>query len=56
LLIIPIRNVDGIYTALKDSEILAKVLEQGLEEEYLSEKKFIIRLFVSIKDKIITRG
>ena len=52
LSIVPIRNVDDVYTALKDSETLAKVLEQGLEEEYLSAKEFIINLFMNIKDKI----
>jgi hypothetical protein len=52
LSIVPIRNVDDVYTALKDSETLAKVLEQGLEEEYLSEKEFIIKLFMNIKDNI----
>lgn len=52
LSIVPIRNVDDVYAALKDSEALARVLNQGLEEEYLSEKEFIIRLFMSIKDKI----
>lgn len=49
---VPIRNVDDVYNALKDGETLAKILEQGLEEEYLSEKEFIIKLFMSIKDKI----
>ena len=52
LSIVPIRNVDDVYTALKDGKTLAKVLEQGLEEEYLSEKEFILKLFISIKDKI----
>jgi len=49
--IVPIRNVNDVYTALKDSETLAKVLEQGLEE-YLSEKEFIIKLFMNIKDNV----
>ena len=52
LSIVPIRNVDDVYTVLKDDETLAKILEQGLEEEYLSGKDFIIKLFMSIKDKI----
>lgn len=51
-MLISIRNIDDVYAALKDSEILAKVLGQGLEEEYLSRKEFIIRLFMSKKDKI----
>lgn len=50
--IVPIRNVNDVYNALKDGETLSKILEQGLEEEYQSEKKFIIKLFMSIKDKI----
>jgi hypothetical protein len=52
LTIVPIRNVDDVSNALKDSETLARVLNQGLEEEYLSEREFIIKLFMSIKDKI----
>jgi hypothetical protein len=52
LSIVPIRNVDDVYAALKDGDILAKVLEKGLEEQYLSKKEFIVKLFMSIKDKI----
>ncbi len=52
LSITPIRNVDDVYAALRDSETLAKVLEQGLGEEYLSKKEVIIKLFMSIKDNI----
>jgi hypothetical protein len=42
----------SIVPILKDGETLSKILEQGLEEEYQSEKEFIIKLFMSIKDKI----
>jgi hypothetical protein len=52
LSVVPIRNVDDVYTALKDGDTLAKVLEQGLEEQYLSKKEFIIYMLMSIKDKI----
>ena len=52
LSIVPIRNVDDVYAALKDGDTLAKVLEQGLEEQYLSRKESIVKLFMSIKDKI----
>ena len=52
LSIVPIRNVDDVYAALKDGDTLAKILEQGLEEQYLSRKESIVKLFMSIKDKI----
>ena len=51
LSIVPIRNVDDVYAALKDGDILSKVLEQGLEEQYLSMKEFIVKGFMSKKDK-----
>jgi hypothetical protein len=51
LSIVPIRNVDDIFAALKDSDTLAKVLEQGLEEQYLSMKDSIVEQFMSKKDK-----
>jgi hypothetical protein len=51
LSIIPIRNVDDVYVALKDGDILSKVLEQGLEEQYLSMKESIVKLFMIKKDK-----
>ena len=52
LSIVPIRNIDDVCAALKDRDTLAKVLEQGLEEEHLPEKEFIVKLFMRIKDKI----
>jgi hypothetical protein len=52
LSIVPIRNVDDVFAALKDGDTLAKVLEQGLEEQYLSRKEPIVKNFMSIKDKI----
>jgi hypothetical protein len=52
LSIVPIRNVDDVYAALKDGDTLAKILEQGLEEQYLSWKESIVKLFMSVKDKI----
>jgi hypothetical protein len=52
LSIVPIRNVDDVYAALKDGNTLAKILEQGLEEQYLSWKESIVKLFMSVKDKI----
>jgi len=41
-----------VYHALNDSEILTKVLEQGLEDEYRSEVNSFVKLFMGIKDKI----
>jgi hypothetical protein len=52
LSIVPIRNVDDVFAALKDGDTLTKVLEQGLEEQYLSRKEPIVKNFMSIKDKI----
>jgi hypothetical protein len=52
LSLVPIRNVDDVYHALINSEILIKVLEQGLEDEYRCERDFFVNLFMSIKDKI----
>ena len=52
LSIVPIRNVDDVYEALKDGDTLAKILEQGLEEQYLSWKESIVKRFMSVKDKI----
>jgi hypothetical protein len=51
LSIVPIRNVDDVFSALKDGNTLSKVLEQGLEEQYLSMKEFIVKEFMSKKDK-----
>lgn len=51
LSIVPIRNVDDVFAALKDGETLSKVLEQGLEEQYLSMKERIVKEFMSKKDK-----
>jgi hypothetical protein len=49
---VQIRNVDDIYAALKDGDTLAKVLEQGLEEQYLSRKELIVKKFMNWRDKI----
>jgi hypothetical protein len=49
---VPIRNVQDVYNALTDRETLNKVLEQGLDEEYLRYKDQLIEFFMSIKDRI----
>jgi hypothetical protein len=36
---------------LKDGDTLAKVLEQGLEEQYLPMKESIVKEFMSKRDK-----
>jgi hypothetical protein len=51
LSIVPIRNVDDVYASLKDGDTLNKVLEQGLEEQYLSMKESIVKQFISKSDK-----
>jgi hypothetical protein len=52
LSIVPIRNVDDVCAALKEGDTLAKILEQGLEEQYLSKKELIVENFMKTKDKI----
>jgi hypothetical protein len=52
LSVIPIRNIDDVYAALKDGDTLAKVLEQGLEEQALPWKESIVKFFMRMKDKI----
>jgi hypothetical protein len=52
LSIVRIRNVDDVYAALTDGDTLAKVLEQGLEEQALPWKESIVKFFMRIKDKI----
>jgi hypothetical protein len=49
---VPIRNADNIYHALTDRETLAKVLEQGLDEEYQKYKGDIVNFFMCIKNGI----
>jgi hypothetical protein len=52
LSVVPIRNIDDVYAALKDGDTLAKVLEQGLEEQALPWKESLVKFFMRMKDKI----
>ena len=50
---VPIRNVQDVYNALTDREILNKVLEQRLNsEEYRRHRDELVNLFMGLKDKV----
>jgi hypothetical protein len=49
---VPIRNVEDVYNALTDREMLNAILQQGLDEEHQKHKDKIVELFMSIKDKV----
>jgi hypothetical protein len=49
---VPIRNVQDVYNALTDRDILDKLLQQGLEEEDKQYKDELVDFFMSIKDKV----
>jgi hypothetical protein len=49
---VPIRNVQDVYNALTDRDTFDKLLQEGLEEEYLQHKEELIEFFMSIKDKV----
>jgi hypothetical protein len=49
---VTIRSHKDIYHALTDTEILGKLLEQGLDEEHQENKDDIIKFLMSIKDCI----
>jgi len=48
----PIRNEEDVYNALTNGEILDKVLEQGLDEEYRKFKDSLVEFFMTIKDSV----
>jgi hypothetical protein len=47
-----IRSAADAYQVLTDKEILQKVLQQGLKEEYIQYKDRIVELFTNMKDRI----
>ena len=49
---VPIRNVEDVYNALTDKETLDAILQQGLDEEHQKYKNKIVKLFMSIKEKV----
>jgi hypothetical protein len=52
LSIVPIRSAQDTYHGLTDRETLDKVLEQGLDEDDLKYKDYLLNFFMSIKDKV----
>ena len=52
LSIVQLRSAQDIYHALTDREILNKVLEQGLDEDNLKYKDYLLDSFMTIKDKV----
>jgi len=48
----PIRNEVDVYNALTNREMLYKVLEQGIDEEYIKFKDSLVEFFMSIKDSV----
>jgi len=48
----PIRNEEDVYNALTSREMLDKVLEQGLDEEYRKFKDSLVEFFMTIKDSV----
>ena len=49
---VPIRNVQDVYNALTDKDILDKLLQQGLKEEHRQYKDELVDFFMTIKDKV----
>jgi hypothetical protein len=49
---VPIRNVQDVYNALTDRDILDKLLQQGLKEEHRQYKDELVDFFMTIKDKV----
>jgi hypothetical protein len=49
---VQIRNAEDLYHALTDREMLDKILDQGLDEEYQKYKDDIVNFFTSIKESI----
>jgi hypothetical protein len=47
------RNVKDLYNALTNRDTFDKILQQGLEEEYIQNKDRIVEFFMNIKDSII---
>ena len=50
--VVPIKNVEDIYNALTDREILDKLLQQEFDEEQVEYKDEIVEFFMSIKDHL----
>ncbi len=52
LSIIPIRNVNDVHEILTDGEKLGKILEQGLDEQYIKYKEEFVKFLESIKQNV----
>jgi hypothetical protein len=47
-----IKSAEDVYQVLTDKNALEKVLQQGLKEEHMQYRDKIVKLFVSMKDRI----
>jgi hypothetical protein len=52
LSILPMRNLDDIFSILTDKEKLDTVLQIGLDKEYLQYKDELVEFFISIKSNV----
>jgi hypothetical protein len=48
----PIRNEEDVYNTLTNRQMLDKVLEQGLDEEFRKFKDSLVEFFMTIKDSV----
>jgi hypothetical protein len=49
---VPIRNVQDVYNALTDREMLDQLLQQGLDEKNQKYKDELVEFFMSIKHTV----
>jgi hypothetical protein len=52
LSLIPMRNLDDIFTILTDKEKMDTVFQIGLDKEYVKHKDELIQFFISIKGNV----
>ena|GEM_PF-730970 len=52
LAMFPIRNEEEVYNALINREMLDRVLEQGLDEEFRKFKDILVEFFMTIKNSV----
>jgi hypothetical protein len=52
LLVIPMTNLDDIFTILTNKEKLDTVLQIGLDKKYIEHKDELIQFFISIKGNV----
>jgi hypothetical protein len=50
--VLRIRSAADAYQVLTDRETLEMILQQGLKEEHMQYKDKIVKLFVTMKDRM----